>query len=101
MKKCFLICALLFVLTGCSEWAVRPGPGAIVPPLIQPTLVDALVETVTALTIANTVSTPVNPYATPISIGLAGIVAMLEALRRKEKAARKHAENSNNVSDKT
>lgn len=101
MKKCFLICALIFLLAGCSEWAVHPDAPGILEPQLEPTLVEALVETVTALTVANTASAPVNPYATPIHIGLAGLVAMLEALRRKEKAARKFAENNNHASGKT
>lgn len=95
-----MICVLL-CLAGCSEFAARPGPGGIADPLIEPALVDALVETVTALSIANTASAPVNPYTAPIGIGLAGVIAMLEALRRKEKSARKFAEHKNNASSKT
>jgi len=112
MRKLIFILALLIGLAGCSEWASRPVPGGIPTPLVEPTLLEALVETIAALTVANTASAPVNPYATPISIGLAGIVAMLEALRRKERTARKNAElrlngnhttvvRSNNVQDKT
>jgi len=100
MKKSFVLICFLLSLAGCSEWAVQPGTGAIVDPIIEPTLVDALVETVTALTIANTASTPVNPYSAPIGIGLAGVIAMLEALRRKEKSARKFAEHNNHVPGK-
>lgn len=96
-----IVICLLLTLAGCQEWAVQPASTGTADPLIEPTLVDALVDTVTALTIANTASAPVNPYATPINIGLAGIVAMLEALRRKEKAARKFAERNNHVQNKT
>lgn len=90
----FLLIVICFLITsaGCSEWAVRPGQNGFPDQLIEPTLVGALVDTVSALTVANTASTPVNPYSTPIGIGLAGVIAMLEALRRKEKSARKNAE---------
>lgn len=101
MKNCFLICALLLLLPGCLEWTTSPGAQGIPDPVIQPTLIGALVDTVTALTVANSASTPVNPYSAPIGIGLAGVIAMLEALRRKERSARKFAENNNHVSDKT
>ncbi len=40
----------------------------------------------------NTASAPFNPYALPIGAGLSGIIALLEALRRKEQAGRKYAE---------
>jgi len=96
---CVLFATLL--ICGCNEWAVHPGQPVITNPLIEPTLVDALVETVSTLAVANTASTPVNPYATPIGIGLAGIIGMLEALRRKERSARKHAENNNHAPGKT
>ncbi len=45
-----------------------------------------------ALQVGNATSSPFNPYAVPIGAGLAGIIAMLEALRRKEKDSRKYAE---------
>jgi len=96
----FAFVAVLFI-TGCNEWAVHPGQNGIPDQLIEPALVDALVDTVSALTVANTASTPVNPYATPIGVGLAGIIGMLEALRRKEKSARKYAENNNHAPGKT
>lgn len=101
LKICFLICSLLLLLAGCSEFAVRPEAQGVIEPMLKPSLVDALVGTVTALTVANTASSPVNPYAAPIGIGLTGVIAMLEALRRKERSARKFAENNNHVPGKT
>jgi len=98
-----VVCILFAVLglTGCNEWMVQPD--SVIGPvqLVEPTLVDALVDTVSALTVANTASTPVNPYAAPIGVGLAGLIGMLEALRRKERSARKHAEQNNNATGKT
>lgn len=96
-----LVILLLCSLAGCQDWAVRPRLNGIIEPVPSTGPVDALLETITALTIANTASSPVNPYATPIGVGLAGVIAMLEALRRKEKAARKFAEQNNHVQDKT
>jgi len=96
---CVLFAVLL--LTGCTEWAVQPEQNGSAYHFIEPTLIDALVDTVSSLTVANTASTPVNPYATPIGVGLAGIIGMLEALRRKEKSARKYAENNNRAPGKT
>ena len=93
MNRKFFRIALLcmaFLLCGCLETTMR-APG----------LIDSLLDTVDGLVVANTASAPVNPYATPINIGLAGIVAILEALRRKERSGRKHAEqelNGNNSS---
>lgn len=75
-----LLCMAL-MLCGCFEEHLR-----------TPGIFDALCDTVDALALANTASTPVNPYATPVSIGLVGVSAILEALRRKERSARKHAE---------
>lgn len=90
MKKCFLICVLLFFSAGCLEELVHDD-----------TALTTALQTVEALAIANTASAPVNPYAAPIGIGLAGVIAMLEALRRKERSARKFAESNNHVPDKT
>jgi len=73
---------VLLLSTGCMESLER-----------NPTKLDALIDATASLTIANTASIPVNPYAVPVGVGLAGITAMLEALRRKERAGRKHAEN--------
>ena len=63
---------------------------------------DETLNLLKALQAGNVASTPFNPYALPVGIGLSGIIAMLEALRRKEKGGRKYAEqeikngNSNN-----
>lgn len=55
-------------------------------------MIDSLTEVTTVLSAANSASAVVNPYMLPISIGLAGLTAVLEALRRKEKSSRQHAE---------
>lgn len=90
MKKCLLICALLFLVSGCLEEYVR-----------DETALTVALDTVRSLADANTASAPVNPYAVPIGVGLTGMIAILEALRRKEKSGRKFAEHNNNVSNKT
>lgn len=72
---------LLFVLSGCNGIAQS-----------DPSILTAAIETIEALATVNTASTPVNPYVFPVGVGLSGIIAMLEALRRKEKSSRKHAE---------
>lgn len=86
----YIIAALLFLFLGCN--------GSYVP---TPSTLDSLTEFVEALDLAATAATPLTPYAVPVKIGLVGLAAMLEALRRKEKAGRKHAEhvlnNGNNV----
>jgi len=82
----------LIFLTGCLQ-PYPNGDSQLTPPVaFSPEWLDSMIEIAQALMISNTASAPVNPYALPINIGLAGIAAMLEALRRKEKAARKHAE---------
>lgn len=83
--KNFTLLITLFVFLGCLTACQQPAS-------YDSPFVETLVDVVEALSIANTASAPVNPYALPIGIGLAGITAMLEALRRKERAARKHAE---------
>jgi len=101
MRKLFLFLFALLLFSGCGEWAMQPHPGGFPEPTIEPKLVDALIDTVTALTVANSASVPANPYAYPIGVGLAGLIGILEALRRKEKSARKFAENNNHASGKT
>lgn len=83
-----LLC-LAFLLCSCHEGFVR-----------EPDSLDALLNTVNHLAVANTASAPVNPYAVPIGIGLSGLVGILEALRRKEKSGRKHAEQELNGNNK-
>lgn len=85
-----LVICTIFLFCGCMQ-----------PHQTNESLLDTLIETSKALSAATTISTPVNPYSLPITVGLAGITAVLEALRRKEKAGRKHAEtklNGNNGS---
>ena len=65
---------------------------------------DELLNLIKAVQAGNTASAPFNPYAWPIGAGLAGIIAMIEALRRKEKSGRQYAEqklsNGNNNNGK-
>ena len=53
---------------------------------------DETLNLLKALQAGNVASSPFNPYALPIGAGLTGLIAMLEALRRKEKGSRKYAE---------
>lgn len=53
---------------------------------------DKTLNLLKALQSGNQASIPFNPFALPIGIGLTGIITLLEALRRKEKGGRKHAE---------
>jgi len=81
---------LLLSISGCYEGFVRDDSA-----------LTAALDTVGSLAIANTASAPINPYAFPIGVGLVGVAGVLEALRRKERDARKTAENGNHVSTKT
>lgn len=93
MKRKIIFLALLssfFFLTGCLE-DLHHNDAAL----------TSALETVNALAVANVASSPINPYAYPIGVGLAGLVGIVEALRRKEKSGRKYAEgklNGNNSS---
>ena len=53
---------------------------------------DEVITILKTIRAGNTASAPFNPYALPIGAGLSGIIALLEALRRKEQAGRKYAE---------
>jgi len=53
---------------------------------------DETINLLRALQSGNAASVPFNPLALPIGAGLSGIIAVLEALRRKEKGGRKFAE---------
>ena len=53
---------------------------------------DETINLLRALQSGNAASVPFNPYALPIGAGLSGIIAVLEALRRKERGGRKYAE---------
>ncbi len=93
----------LFCMTGCTESQLRHVEQEL-------SAVQGKVESVTAaigkqtygpdetlnllkaLQVGNTASAPFNPYALPIGVGLSGMIALLEALRRKEKGSRKYAE---------
>lgn len=88
--RLFVVLGLLLLVSGCYQGAIR-----------EPGVFDTLLDTVGTLAAANVASAPVNPYAVPIGIGLSGLIGILEALRRKEKSGRKHAEqklNGNNHS---
>lgn len=84
-----LLCVCL-LLCGCFEGLIR-----------NPDNLDTLLGTINTLATANVVSAPVNPFAVPIGIGLSGLIGILEALRRKEKSGRKHAEQELNGNRKT
>jgi len=59
---------------------------------------DETMDILKALQAGTAASAPFNPYALPIGAGLTGIIAVLEALRRKEKDGRKYAEHElNNI----
>lgn len=53
---------------------------------------DEMLNLLRAIEAGNIVSSPWNPYTLPIGAGLTGIIALLEALRRKEQSSRKYAE---------
>jgi hypothetical protein len=93
---CSIFFLLLLCLTGCHEFAVVRPVNDTIETTSDTSSVEAVVDVVKSLISANTASAPVNPWATPIGIGLVGISAMLEALRRKEKSARKYAEHKLN-----
>ena len=107
MKKlvCMLVLSVLFLfcMTGCtdsqlrhveSELSVVQGQVASVAAAVGRETYgpDETLNLLKALQAGNTASSPFNPYALPIGIGLTGIITMLEALRRKEKGGRKYAE---------
>lgn len=61
--------------------------------------IDNTIDLVKTLQTANVASAPMNPFAIPIGVGLSGMIAVLESLRRVEKGKRKYAEhelNNNN-----
>lgn len=86
----FVLICVAFLLCGCLEGITR-----------TPDSLDALLDTVNTLATANVVSAPINPYYLPIGVGLSGLVGIIEALRRKEKSGRKHAEQELNGNNKT
>ncbi|KKM88741.1 hypothetical protein LCGC14_1255720 [marine sediment metagenome] len=93
----------LFCMAGCTESQLRnveqeltevQGQVASVASAVgsQTYGPDETLNLLKALQAGNTASSPFNPYALPIGVGLTGIITVLEALRRKEKGSRKHAE---------
>lgn len=104
MKRITKILTLLIIfvlLTGCLTSLPTNGKPFTPPIAFGPEWLDSMIELAAAFSLANTTSAPINPYALPIGIGLAGITAMLEALRRKEKSGRKFAEHKLNAPGKT
>ena len=100
-----IIFTIIFVLlmTGCTETQIRDvhtelaevqGQVASIAEAVgsQTYGPDETLNLLEALQAGNVASSPWNPYAIPIGVGLSGIIAMLEALRRKEKGGRKYAE---------
>lgn len=85
----FLVLSFLLLVSGCFEGVIR-----------NPDSLDALIDTVNTLASANVASAPVNPFVVPIGVGLTGVAAMLEALRRYEKSGRKRAEQELNGNNK-
>ncbi len=82
------MCLMMFTVSGCHEYSQR-----------EPSDTNHAIDLFETLQTANAVTSPLNPLAIPIGAGLAGIVAMLESLRRVEKGKRKYAEhelNNNN-----
>ena len=93
----------LLFFTGCNESQLRQvndeltevqGKVASVAAAVGSTQYgpDETLNLLKALQAGNAASVPFNPYALPVGVGLAGIITMLEALRRKEKGSRKYAE---------
>lgn len=93
----------LFCMTGCTESELRnvkaeltevQGKVASVASAVgdQTYGPDETLNLLKALQAGNTASTPFNPYALPIGVGLTGIITLLEVLRRREKGGRKYAE---------
>lgn len=99
----FLSCLGLLFLSGCNESQLRQvntelaevqGKVESIAAAVGSTQYgpDETLNLLKALQSGNVASSPFNPYALPIGIGLTGLITMLEALRRKEKGGRKHAE---------
>lgn len=102
---CLVIFSIIFLfsITGCSEYQLRELHTDLTEIKIKAAsaaLQDrrddppdgGTLEILKILQDTNTASTPINPFALPIGIGLTGIITVLEALRRKEKDGRKYAE---------
>jgi len=72
---------VFLIITGCHEYHQRKNLGS-----------DQALDILKDLQTTNAASSPLNPLAVPIGAGLAGIIAMLESLRRVERGKRKYAE---------
>ncbi len=120
IKKVIMLSVLFFLFlhftAGCSESQLRrvnselsevQGKVASVAAAVgsQTYGPDETLNLLKALQAGNIASSPFNPLALPIGVGLTGIITMLEALRRKEKGGRKYAEyelkNGNNNNGRT
>lgn len=90
----FYLCVIATVLliTGCLNPVPAGDQLYTNPTPFGPEWLDSMIEIAKALSFANMSSAPVNPFVLPIGVGFAGLTAVLEALRRKEKSGRKHAE---------
>jgi len=103
VMRSLLSIVFLFCMTGCSSYQLRDvgqeltevqGKVASVAAAVGKETYgpDETLNLLKALQAGNAASTPFNPYALPIGVGLTGLITMLEALRRKEKGGRKYAE---------
>lgn len=107
VKKSIMLLVLsivfLFCMAGCNSYQLRSvereltevqGKVASVAAAVGREIYgpDETLNLLKALQAGNIASTPFNPYALPVGIGLTGIITLLEALRRKEKGGRKYAE---------
>lgn len=88
-RSILVILFVLAIISGCQEHSKREVFDT-----------DQTMELIETLQNVNTASAPLNPYAIPIGAGLAGVVAMLESLRRVEKGKRKYAEHELNNNKK-
>lgn len=108
-----LVCMALLFVGGCNEAAMRDFNREVT--LVHSKVAevagalsnieygpDETINLLKVLQAGNAASTPINPFALPIGVGLTGLIAMLESLRRVEKGKRKYAEhklNNNNNKD--
>lgn len=104
LAACYLIlwCSLFF--SGClSSYEMRDIAGKVakVANVIEGVgsaiedAADSQDETMSILKMVqagNAASTPFNPYALPVGVGLSGIIALLELLRRHEKGGKQSIE---------
>ncbi len=91
-----IVLLTVFFSYGCLNPIPTDNPNFTNPIMFGPEWLDSMIEVAQAMSMANYASTPVNPYVIPVGVGLAGLTAVLEALRRTEKSGRKHAEHELN-----